>query len=52
MLEHRQGEQIACLEEIAFRQGWIDATRLTELANALGRSTYGAYLRRLAAQMS
>jgi glucose-1-phosphate thymidylyltransferase len=50
VLEHRQGEQIACLEEIAFRQGWIDAARLADLANALGRSTYGAYLRRLAGQ--
>jgi glucose-1-phosphate thymidylyltransferase len=52
VLEHRQGEQIACLEEIAFRQGWIGVARLNELANALGKSTYGAYLRRLAEQVS
>jgi glucose-1-phosphate thymidylyltransferase len=48
VLEHRQGEQIACLEEIAFRQGWIDRTQLAVLAEAYGRSSYGDALRRLA----
>ena len=48
VLEHRQGEQIACLEEIAFRQGWIDRSQLAALAEAYGRSSYGDALRRLA----
>jgi glucose-1-phosphate thymidylyltransferase len=41
VLEHRQGEQIACLEEIAYRQGWIGRDRLADLAEAYGRSSYG-----------
>jgi glucose-1-phosphate thymidylyltransferase len=49
VLEHRQGVQIACIEEIAFEQGWIDTTQLCRLADGLGKSTYGDYLRRLAA---
>jgi glucose-1-phosphate thymidylyltransferase len=48
VLEQRQGEQIACLEEIAFRQGWLGVEELTELAAAMGRSRYGDHLRRLA----
>ena len=49
VLEHRQGEQIACIEEIAHRKGWIDAAQLSALAEGLGKSSYGAYLRRIAA---
>ena len=52
VLEHRQGVQIACIEEIAFEQGWIDAARLAALADALGKSTYGEYLRRVAGEAS
>jgi glucose-1-phosphate thymidylyltransferase len=48
VLEHRQGEQVACLEEIAYRQGWIDRARLVELAVGYGKSSYGDALRRLA----
>ena len=48
VLEHRQGVQIACIEEIAFENGWIDRDRLRSLADQLGKSTYGAYLRRIA----
>jgi glucose-1-phosphate thymidylyltransferase len=48
VLEHRQGEQIACLEEIAYRQGWIDREHLARLAEGYGRSSYGDALRRLA----
>ena len=48
VLEHRQGEQIACLEEIAYRMGWIDAAALLALGDRLGKSTYGDYVRRLA----
>jgi glucose-1-phosphate thymidylyltransferase len=48
VLEHRQGEQIACLEEIAYRQGWINRAQVGRLADAYGKSSYGSYLRRFA----
>ena len=47
-LVDRQGLQIACIEEIAWRNGWIDICRLKELAESYGKSTYGDYLRNLA----
>jgi glucose-1-phosphate thymidylyltransferase len=47
-LQRRQGLQIACLEEIAFRKGWLAAADLTERARALGNSEYGAYLQEIA----
>jgi len=43
-LERRQGLKIACPEEIAFRQGYIDAKQLKALAEPLARSSYGQYL--------
>ncbi|HAN45648.1 MAG TPA: glucose-1-phosphate thymidylyltransferase [Cyanobacteria bacterium UBA8156] len=43
-LEDRQGLKVACLEEIAYRQGYIDRAQLTELARPLAKSSYGAYL--------
>ncbi|MFB2551223.1 glucose-1-phosphate thymidylyltransferase RfbA [Ensifer soli] len=43
-LERRQGFKIACPEEIAFHQGFIDAGQLEALGKALGKSTYGKYL--------
>jgi glucose-1-phosphate thymidylyltransferase len=46
-IEKRQGMKIACLEEIAWREGWIDDAQLTELAEACGKNSYGDYLRRL-----
>jgi len=46
-LEKRQGFKIACPEEIALRQGFIDAAGLERLAEALGKSAYGTYLRAL-----
>jgi glucose-1-phosphate thymidylyltransferase len=46
-LERRQGTKIACPEEIAFRMGYIDETKLNSLAAAHGPSRYGAYLRSL-----
>ncbi len=47
-IEHRQALQIACLEEIAYRQGWIDRAKLEALAAALGNTGYGAYLQKVA----
>jgi glucose-1-phosphate thymidylyltransferase len=49
VLEHRTGVQIACIEEIAFEQRWITSDQLATLAEALGKSSYGQYLRRVAA---
>lgn len=46
VLEKRQGFKIACPEEAAFEKGFIDAAQLDKLATALGKSEYGAYLRR------
>ncbi len=46
-LERRQGFKIACPEEIAFRQGFIDAAQLKRLAEKFGKSDYGRYLLRL-----
>jgi glucose-1-phosphate thymidylyltransferase len=46
-LEKRQGLKIACPEEVAFRQGWIDAAHLLTLAAAFRNSSYGRYLERL-----
>ncbi len=47
VIEDRQGLKIACLEEIAFRQGWIDRAGLERQIAALGKSAYGTYLRNL-----
>ena len=43
-LQKRQGLMVACPEEIAFHQGWIDASRLQALAAPLAKSAYGQYL--------
>ena len=47
VVEQRQGQRIACLEEIGFANGWIDAAQLREAADKLARSSYGAYLMKL-----
>jgi len=47
VIEARQGLKIACLEEIAWRQGWLDETGMRAQIEKLGRSSYGAYLRNL-----
>ncbi len=44
----RQGLQMSCIEEIAWRQGWIGDAQLHALADTYGKSSYGLYLRRLA----
>lgn len=44
VIEKRQGLKIACLEEIAYRQGWIDAQKLEELAQPMIKNQYGQYL--------
>ena len=46
-LENRQGLKVACPEEIAFRQGWIDAGQLEALAQPLTKNGYGQYLLRI-----
>jgi glucose-1-phosphate thymidylyltransferase len=46
-IEHRQGLKVACLEEIAFHQGWITKEKLLAQAKALKKTTYGEYLARL-----
>lgn len=43
-LQKRQGLQVACPEEIAYRQGWIDAAELQKLAAPLAKNGYGNYL--------
>ncbi len=43
-LEQRQGVKIACVEEIAYRQGYIDSEQLRQLSNSLAKSSYGRYL--------
>ena len=44
VIEKRQGLKIACLEGIAYRQGWIDSEKLRELAQPMLKNQYGQYL--------
>ena len=48
VIEKRQGVKIACLEEIAFRNGWIDAEQLRKGAEPMARNPYGRYLLKVA----
>ena len=48
VIEKRQGLKVACLEEIAYKKGWIDAKRLKELAKPMLKNGYGQYLMQLA----
>lgn len=45
IIEHRQGLKICCPEEVAYQNGFIDRQKVLELADALGKSGYGKYLR-------
>lgn len=47
-LEQRQGLKASCIEEIAYKRGFIDMDQLVRLAEAYGKSQYGTYLKRLA----
>ncbi|AYR20614.1 glucose-1-phosphate thymidylyltransferase RfbA [Alcaligenes faecalis] len=47
-IEHRQGLKVACLEEIAFNQGWLSREQLHKQAQALAKTGYGQYLLKLA----
>ncbi|WP_167051077.1 glucose-1-phosphate thymidylyltransferase RfbA [Salinibacterium sp. ZJ77] len=47
VIEDRQGFKVGCIEEIAWRAGWIDDEQLARLASPLVKSGYGAYLNRL-----
>lgn len=49
-IEKRQGLKIACLEEVAYEMGFIDASKVLSQANRLGKTEYAEYLRRLIAQ--
>lgn len=48
VIEKRQGMKVACLEEIAYKKGWIDSERLREVAKPMAKNEYGKYLIRLA----
>jgi glucose-1-phosphate thymidylyltransferase len=50
IIENRQGLKIACPEEIAWNQGWINRTELEANIQKLGKSAYGQYLKRLLAE--
>ncbi|WP_267421255.1 MULTISPECIES: glucose-1-phosphate thymidylyltransferase RfbA [unclassified Curtobacterium] len=47
VIEDRQGHKIGCIEEIAWRNGWIDDAALADLAAPLAKSGYGVYLQQL-----
>ena len=44
VIEKRQGLKVACLEEIAYKRGWIDKVQLRKLAEPMAKNDYGKYL--------
>jgi glucose-1-phosphate thymidylyltransferase len=46
-IEHRQGQKIACLEEIGYQNGWLSAEDVLKRAQFLGKTAYGEYLQKL-----
>jgi glucose-1-phosphate thymidylyltransferase len=51
-LQKRQGLMVACPEEIAYRQGWIDAEAVLRVANTLSKNSYGQYLNKIVKELS
>ena len=51
VIEKRQGLKVACLEGIAFRQGWITADKMRELAQPMLKNQYGQYLLQVVNEM-
>ncbi|MBB1474339.1 glucose-1-phosphate thymidylyltransferase RfbA [Shewanella sp. SG41-3] len=51
-IENVQGLKVACLEEIAWRHGWLSSEQLAELAKPMMKNNYGQYLERLASETS
>ena len=51
VIEKRQGLKVACLEGIAYRQGWINAEKLREVAQPMLKNQYGQYLMRLSEEV-
>ena len=47
VIEKRQGLKVACLEEIAWQQGWISDEKLKEVATSMKKNQYGEYLMKL-----
>lgn len=52
VIEKRQGLKVACLEDIAYRQGWITAEKMRELARPMIKNQYGQYLLRVVDELS
>ena len=52
VLEKRQGVKIACLEEIAYRNGWISEEKLREAAEPMLKNQYGQYLLKVIAEVA
>ena len=50
VIEKRQGQKVACLEEIALRSGWITKAQVRELAQPMAKNGYGQYLLRIASE--
>ena len=51
VIEKRQGLKVACLEGIAYRQGWISTEKMVQLGELMGKNQYGQYLLRLANEL-
>ena len=47
MIEKRQGTKIGCIEEVAFKNGYISTSQMMEIATVLSKSGYGEYLKRV-----
>jgi glucose-1-phosphate thymidylyltransferase len=52
VLEKRQGLKVACLEDIAYTQGWLTADDLRRIAEPMRKNQYGQYLLKRAAEQS